>query len=494
MMEKLCILKTSCRRANNYKILNSCRDKYQIVRNLKEADWIIFPFCSCTDINIELAEQELQDILNCKKETCKLIVTGCITYVKEYKKDFLKKYNIDYIVPDQNQVEEICKILGVPPVNNSYNPYDIKGIVEIAEGCLNKCTFCRVHYSNRPLRSVSIEEIENEVRELVSQGIKYIELRALNSAQYGIDLYGKKMLHVLIQRLSKIEGIEGIEIGCFSLSDIYDEVIEEICKNDLILNVDIDIQSGSDRILKLMNVGHDVKNIKKYFSLLKEKITYTRFISGFPTETEEDVLQTIELLKELQIPDIEISNYCDSKDTPSGKMKQLSSETAKKHKAMYTSAVQEIQEKINFENNGKTYIGYVSRFSSSFLYVYCPKHDTVALRMKKEYFKYNLNDKIEVRLLDGKYSIVKLIEPSRIETIAPKESEDELVDIASNFIAITTEFGFDLTDLNNQLLEIFIAYGGKELSSEKFLKAISNTPEVLQKALIKFYNEVHKTK
>lgn len=494
MKEKLCILKTSCRKANYYKMLNSCRDTYQIIRNLEEADWIIVPFCSCTDINIELMEHELKDIINCKKETCKLIVTGCITYVTDSKKDFLKKYNIDYIVPEPNQVEDICKILGVNPVNNTYNPYDIKGIVEIAEGCLNKCTFCRIHYSNRPLLSVSMEEIQNEVEELVSKGIKYIELRALNSAQYGIDLYGEKMLHILIQRLSKISGIKGLEIGCFSLSDAYDEVIEEIRKNDLVLHVDIDIQSGSDRILKLMNVGHTVEDIRKIFSLLKGKITCTRLISGFPTETEEDVFQTIELLKELQIPLIDISDYRNSKDTPSGKMEQLSKETAKKHETMYNLAVQEIEEKMNIENNGKTYVGYVSRFSSSFLYVYCPKHYTVALSMKKEYYDYNLNDKVKLELLDGKYSIVELIEPSITETIPPEESENPLLDIATNFIAITTEFGYDLGTLDNQLFEIFIAYGGKNLSSEEFLKAISNTSEVLQKALIKFYNHVHKNK
>ena len=92
MRKKLCILQTSCKKANYYKILNSCRNTYQIVRNLEEADWIIVPFCSCTDINIELMEHELKDIINCKKETCKLIVTGCITYVTDSKKDFLKKY------------------------------------------------------------------------------------------------------------------------------------------------------------------------------------------------------------------------------------------------------------------------------------------------------------------------------------------------------------------------------------------------------------------
>ena len=101
MMEKLCILKTSCKAANYYKILNACRDKYQIVRNYQEADWIIFPFCTYTDVNLKFHEQEMEDILNSKKETCKLIVTGCITYAKESKKEILKKYNIDYIVPDQ---------------------------------------------------------------------------------------------------------------------------------------------------------------------------------------------------------------------------------------------------------------------------------------------------------------------------------------------------------------------------------------------------------
>ena len=87
-MEKLCILKFGCTFSNYYQIINSCQNKYKIVRDLGEADWCIFPFCSCTEEHIKLTENQLRDFFTYRKPTCKLIVTGCISYVKEKKRNF----------------------------------------------------------------------------------------------------------------------------------------------------------------------------------------------------------------------------------------------------------------------------------------------------------------------------------------------------------------------------------------------------------------------
>lgn len=486
-METICILNRSCMYSNYYRILNSCNGHYQVVRNLRDADWCIFPYCSCTDENIAVMEKELQTCLNHKKETCRVIVTGCIFYVKEEKRKFLDKYPIDYLIPMDHQVERICEILGVTPSNSVYNHYKIYGEVNIADGCLNKCSFCRIHYSNRKLCSTPIEEIENQVTDLVSRGIKFVRLTGLNTAQYGLDLYGKKALPLLLQRLSKIKGVEGIEVYNCSLSDIDNDIAAEIISNKTVLAVYIDIQSGSDAILKAMNVGHDVKTIKKYLSPMKSKIRQTRIISGFPGETIEDIFQTINLLDSLGIYDFFVSEYCNSKDTPSGKMQQLSPMEKQAHTALYNQLKLLMLGKKMLQENGNTYIGYISGFSLKFLSVYCPAIGEIKVDIAEPHCDLNLMDKVEVCLKVGKYSIVQILEKSPIKTEFPKESTNPLVDLLSNAEEMTTDFALPVDQLFSMTLEAFCKYGGPSLTKKDFQENISKLPKALQDALMLMY-------
>lgn len=487
-MKKICILNRSCMSSNYYRILNSCEGKYQVVRHLRDADWCIFPYCSCTDENIVIMEKELKQCLRHKKKECKVIVTGCIFFVKEEKRKFLEKYNIDYLIPMDHQVEEICELLGVTPSNSVYNHYKIYGEVKIAEGCLNKCAFCRIHYSNRKLCSTTIEEIENQVKDLVSRGIKFVRLVGLNTAQYGLDLYGKKALPLLLQRLSKIEGIEGIEVYDCSLSDIDNDIANEIIYNETVLAVYIDIQSGSDPVLKAMNVGHDVGKIKKYIPLMKSKIRYTRIISGFPGETMDDVLETITLLDSLGIYNFFVSEYCNSKDTPAGKMQQLSPMEIQAHTLMYNQMKQMMLAKKMLQEDGNKYIGYISGFSLKFLKVYCPAIGEIKVAIEEQHWKLNLMDKVEIFLKSGKYSLGRIIEASPIKTEFPNKSTNQLVDLLSNLEEMTTDFTIPIAHLFSMTNAIFCEYGGPILSQEEFQKNISDLPKVLQDSLMVVYS------
>lgn len=487
-VKKICILNRSCMSSNYYRILNSCEGKYQVVRHLGDADWCIFPYCSCTDENIAIMEKELEQCLRYKKKECKVIVTGCIFFVKEEKRKFLEQYNIDYLIPMEHQVEKICELLGVTPSNSVYNHYKIYGEVKIAEGCLNKCAFCRIHYSNRKLCSTAMQEIENQVKDLVSRGIKFVRLVGLNTAQYGLDLYGKKALPILLQRLSKIEGLEGIEIYDCSLSDIDDNIVNEISCNKMVLAVYIDIQSGSDVMLKAMNVGHDVEKIKRYLPLMKSKIRSTRIISGFPGETMDDVLETITLLNSLGIYNFFVSEYCNSKDTPSGKMQQLSPMTIRSHTFLYNQMKQRMLAKKMLQEDGNKYIGYIAGFSLKFLKVYCPVIGEIKVDIEEQHWKLNLMDKVEVFLKAGKYSLGQIIEAAPIRTEFPKKSTNQLVDLLSNLEEMTTDFAFPIAQLSSMTNEIFCKYGGLILSKNEFQKNISGLPKVLQDSLMVVYS------
>lgn len=485
-MKKLCIIARSCMSSNYYRVINACEGKYQIVRHLRDADWCIFPFCSCNDENITRMEEELKQCLRIKKENTKVILTGCIFFVKESKRRFLKKYNIDYLVPMDNQVEEICKILDVEPSKSVYNHYsNVVGEVKIAEGCLNKCSFCRIHYSNRELCSNTMQEIEDQVKDLVSRGVKFVRLTGLNTAQYGIDIYGSKALPFLLQQLSKIDGLEGIEVFDCSLYDLDDDIANAIICNDLILGVYIDIQSGSDKLLRKMNVGYTVEKIKKYISLLKGKIRYTRIISGFPGEDMESVIETTKLLRTLEIYNFVVCEYCNSKDTPSGKMKQLPEEVIQAHTLLYKKVQKIMMANKMLKEEGNIYVGYVNGLAYTFIKVYCPSIGEI--RIEGQY-NLNLRDKVEVCVKNCGYSLVRIIESTSTKTEFPKESTNKLVDFLSNVKEITTDFTLPVAELSGMISSIFLKYGGNKLSREEFQKNISDLPEVLKEGLMIVYD------
>ena len=494
-MKKLCIVDSTCTKANYCKILNSCKDKYEIVRNYLDADYIIFPFCNNSDSMIEIMKGNLKAIVKSKKPDAKIIVTGCITYSKDEKKAFLNDYPIDYIVPMNNQVEDICNILDVKNTDNPYDEYGIIGKVIIGDGCLNKCSFCRIHYSNRPLKSRPIEEIVAEVKKLVSNGVKIINLVAFNTAQYGIDLYEKQMLHEVLKEISKIEGIENINVESVSLSDMYDNLMEELKSNDLVTGVSIDIQSGSDRILKLMNVGHSVSDIKRVYEELSDKMSFTRIISGFPTETIDDVQETISLLDSLDIKNIDVCDYRNSEGVPSSKLPQLSDEEKKVHFEMYNEEVEKKEKEFYIKNNNKLFAGRIYAFADGVIKIYIPnKVEYESIPIKQNHFDINLNDVIQVRLVNGEFEYVKTIQKSDRKTYSPNYSNRQLIEYLTNLNRITSQFALTSYKLREIFSDIYAWYDNVSNTKEEFYDAIESEPDAFKNALKLFYDQNHDEK
>ena len=269
-----------------------------------------------------------------------------------------------------------------------------------------------------------------------------------------------------------------------ALSDMDDEIANEIYCNDVVIAISMDMQSGSDPLLKRMNVGFDVKKIRKYFTLLKDKIRYTQIVTGFPGETEEDVKNTVRLLQKLQIFYFKISKYENSKDTPSGKMQGLSLSEVMVHNAVYNTMQKLLRANWNMKHNGEHYVGYVSKISLESFCVYCPELGEVKVFQEGQ---RKLMDKVEVLLENGKYLFVRVVEESTKKTDFPKESSNQLVDFMTNLKDITTDFTMPIPESFALLTSIFNEYGGQNLEEEDFRKAISLFPKVLQDALMTLY-------
>ena len=296
-------------RVDSELILGAINKHYEITNNAKEADIIIVNTCGF----IESAKQESIDtILEMaeykNKYKCKmLIATGCLTQrygdellelipeidilmgVNDYMKlhrlilDFIKDHKrISSAAYSDEGVNEGIRLL----TTKQHTAY-----VRIAEGCNNFCTYCIIPKIRGKFRSRLEKNILDEVNLLVNNGVKEIILIAQDLTDYGVDIYGKRMLHDLVRKISLIDGVEWIRLLYCYPEEITDELIEEIANNDKVVKyLDLPIQHISSKVLKQMGRRTNKETIIDKIETLRNKVPNialrTSLIVGFPGETE----------------------------------------------------------------------------------------------------------------------------------------------------------------------------------------------------------------
>lgn len=330
-------------RVDSELILGSINKFYEITNNPKDAEIIIINTCGF----IESAKQESIDtILEMaeykKTHKCKMIIaTGCLTQrygdellelipeidilmgVNDYMK--LHKLIVDFIKTEQRVSSTTYKDEGVNEgerilTTNSHTAY-----LRIAEGCNNFCTYCIIPKIRGKFRSRSKESILVEANSLVNQGVKEIILIAQDLTNYGEDLYGKNQLHVLVNELSEIEGLEWIRLLYCYPEEITDELIEVIANNPKVMKyLDLPIQHISNNILKMMARKTNKETIIDKIDLLREKVPgitlRTSLIVGFPGETEEDFNELCSFLKDYKLDNVGVFTYSQEEGTAAAKL------------------------------------------------------------------------------------------------------------------------------------------------------------------------------
>lgn len=198
--------------------------------------------------------------------------------------------------------------------------------LKIAEGCNKFCTYCVIPKVRGRYRSVPMEVLIGEAKDLVEKGVKELILVAQETTLYGVDLYGEKKLPELLRKLSEIPGLYGIRVLYMYPEELTDELIEEFSKNPKVLKyMDIPIQSASDRILKSMGRKTTRAEITKLIGKLRERVPdialRTTLISGFPGETHRDFKETFEFVKEVRFDRLGVFTYSREEGTPAAAMR-----------------------------------------------------------------------------------------------------------------------------------------------------------------------------
>ncbi|MFX0136540.1 MAG: radical SAM protein, partial [Candidatus Hodarchaeota archaeon] len=208
--------------------------------------------------------------------------------------------------------------------------------IKISTGCLSNCSYCAVRRSRGHLLSKSIEDIINEFNIGLGKNYHYFSLLGTDLGAYGKDL--GYTLNDLLKKLIKIEGnynigLRNVNLG--HLKNMLDEFLF-ILKSKKIYYIEIPIESGSNRILKLMNRNYTVEEFKKCIKEIRKAypniIIRSQMMVGFPTESEKDFVQTMNLLDDVTLDYVEVYQYSSRPGTYSAMMDFQISEKIKKQR------------------------------------------------------------------------------------------------------------------------------------------------------------------
>ena len=366
---------------------------YEFVEEFAEADIIIVNTCGF----IRDAKQESIDTiveLSQLKEFGKLkylIVTGCLA--QRYADELLEEIpEIDAIVGTGNfmNISEIIDRLesekNVTEIGNIEFAFDETlpryvstpehmAYLKIGEGCSNHCTYCIIPKLRGKYRSRKIEDIVEEAKTLAAEGVKELVVIAQDTTRYGEDLYGEAKLAELLEELAGIEGIKWIRIMYSYPESITEKLIDVIAAHDNICSYfDMPIQHASNRVLKRMNRRTSKEDIRNKVEMIRSKIPdaviRTTVIVGFPGETEEDLEELIEFMKEIKFDRLGAFAYSREEDTPADRMDGHMDEEIKEERRERVMMVQQaISEEINQKREDKVFEVLIEEEAEEGVYV-----------------------------------------------------------------------------------------------------------------------------
>ena len=361
-----------------------------------QSDLIIFNTCAVTS---EAERQARQAIRSSKRNRpdAQILVTGCAAQVDPQKwnsmpeVDFVignkEKLDEDFwkrFVPEdsfhQNQNVFVQDIMEVKSTSEhlveSFNKHT-RGFVQVQNGCDHRCTFCIIPFGRGPSRSVSTQNVINSINSLLKNGVKEIVLTGVDLTSWGIDIFGKPSLGLLVKKILKnipnlhrlrLSSIDPAEVD-FDLMDAFEN------EKRLMPHIHLSIQHGDDIILKRMKRRHLYRDVVNFVNEAKRRrsdiVFGADFISGFPTEDEKAHQKSMQLIRDANITYIHVFPYSDRKNTPASKMPQIPKKVIKKrarelrdlakqqHNKFLLSQVGTTQN-VLIENNS---VGHASNFS-----------------------------------------------------------------------------------------------------------------------------------
>ena len=341
---------------------------YQIVDDETQADIIVINTCCFVH---DAKEESIQTILEMAEYKTEgrlkaLIVTGCLA--QRYRQEIIDEIpEVDAVLGTTaydkivEAVEEALAGAGHVGLENvnALPLVDTKRLVttgghyaymKIAEGCDKHCTYCIIPKLRGNYRSVPMERLIQEAKDLAEQGVKELILVAQETTLYGKDIYGEKSLHKLLRELCKVDGIRWIRILYCYPEEIDDNLIQVMKEEKKLCHyLDLPIQHANDEILKRMGRRTSKAQLEEIIGKLKREIPditlRTTLITGFPGETEEQHEELKAFVDEMEFDRLGVFTYSPEEDTPAAEMPDQIPEEVKEDRQ---AEIMELQQEIAF--------------------------------------------------------------------------------------------------------------------------------------------------
>ncbi len=322
-------------KVNSYES-NVMRDKLlnhgYIEGNENDSDIYIINTCTVTNTSDNKSLKTIRHVINNNKNSI-VIAVGCMTQVnyklleslnvsivlgnsgKSKIVDYIEKYkkNRKPIIDVENIMEKGFEDMCL----NNFNK--TRAYVKIEDGCENYCSYCIIPYSRGKVRSKDPKVVISEITNLVNDGHKEIVLTGIHTGHYGSDL-NNYTFSKLLREIENIKGLKRLRISSIEITELDDDFMDTLSKSKILVDhMHIPIQSGCDKILKLMNRKYDkeyfINKIKEIRSIRPNISITTDVIVGFPGEEEEDFLETLNTIKKIGFSKVHVFPFSLRKGT-----------------------------------------------------------------------------------------------------------------------------------------------------------------------------------
>lgn len=385
---------------------------YEIVSFDEVADVYVINTCSVTNTSDQKSRKIIR---SCKKKNkdAIIIAMGCYTQIKYEEASKIDGVKIVIGNKYKNEVvdllEEYLKtkkpIVKINKLNRekfedmkiSNFENHTRAFIKVQDGCNNFCSYCIIPYTRGNIRSKNKDDVINEVKELAKNGYKEIVLTGIDTGHYGLDIKDYDFSD-LLNDLEKIDGIERIRISSVEITDLNDKFLQTLKNSKKIVDhIHIPLQSGCDKILKLMNRKYDLefffKKINEIRSIRKDMAITTDVIVGFPGETDEDFNDTVNTIKKVGFTELHVFPYSKREGTKAATMSNQVDGLVKKDR---------VRKLISLSNE-----------------------------LKETYYKKFLGNKMEVLVeqnIDG-YFIGHLSNYGKVKFVSDVREENKIVDV-----------------------------------------------------------------
>ena len=315
---------------------------YEVVEFDEYADVYIVNTCTVTNVADRKSRQMLRRAKEINKDAT-LVACGCYAQVA---KDELKKIpEIDLIIGNNEKndiiqivenhiaqkgaedlVSDVMYKLDYVELGTTTYTEKTRAVIKVQDGCDRFCSYCLIPYARGHIRSRKIENVIEEIKKVVEEGINEVVITGIHIASYGRDFKGENIgLIDLLEEINKIQGLHRIRLGSIEPTIITDEFVERLSKLDKICDhFHLSLQSGCTETLKRMNRRYTTEEFKAVTKRLRSKFPNaaltTDIIVGFPGETEEEFNTTYEFLKEIAFYKMHIFKYSQRKGTKAAVM------------------------------------------------------------------------------------------------------------------------------------------------------------------------------